>query len=142
MGSFLGFSAEWFYSYYAINKFDDCKVYVCHQTEPGLSRVVYDTHLFSYKPNFTRNLNHDYFKAATASAGMMYVMVVAEKSKKSTANLMPTQLQYLDENSLDWRIISNQYDKSDRTLLETNFKTSNYNLPFLSDHYTYLGSKF
>ena len=50
---YLSFSPEWFYSYYAINNFADCKVYVCHQTEKGETRTIYDTNLFEYKPEFT-----------------------------------------------------------------------------------------
>lgn len=142
MGAYLGFSPEWFYSYYAINSFADCKVYVCHQTEAALSRFTYDTHLFSYHPNFTRNPNPDYFKAATASAGIMYVMVIAEKSEESTAHLMPSQLQYLNNKSVDWTLASSKFDSTTRPIVSVDFKTKNYDLPFLSDHYTYLGSNF
>ena len=142
MGSYLGFSPEWFYSYYAINNFSDCKVYVCHQTEAGISRFNYDTNLFSYHPSFTRNPNPDYFKSAMASAGILYVMVIAEKGENSTSNIMPSQIQYLNSNTVDWRVASLYFDKNERQYLESNKKSSAYNLPFLSDHYRYLGSCF
>lgn len=142
MGSYLGFSPEWFYSYYAINNFLDCKVYVCHQTEAGLSRFNYDTNLFRYHPSFTRNPNPDYFKSAMASSGIMYVMVIAEKSENSTSNIMPSQIQYLDANSVDWRKASEKFDTNKRPYLSVKNRLSDYSLPFLSDHYNYLGSYF
>ena len=142
MGAYLTFTPEWFYSYYAINDFADCKVYVCHQTEPGATRTFYETNLFSYRPFFTRNPDYDYFKAAMTSAGIMYVMVIAEKAEESTAHRMPTQLQYLDKKSVDWTLVSSKFDSTSRPLIPVKFKTENYDLPFLSDHYNYLGSKF
>jgi len=142
MGSYLGFSPEWFYSYYAINNFADCKVYVCHQTESGISRFNYDTNLFSYHPSFTRNPNPDYFKSAMASAGIMYVMVIAEKAKDSTSDLMPSQIQYLDAKVIDWREAATKFDSSSRPHLHVDSRIADYKLPFMSDHYSYLGSEF
>jgi SAM-dependent methyltransferase len=141
-GFYLSFSPEWFYSYYAINNFIDCKVYVCHQTEKGETRTLYDTNLFEYKPEFTRRIDYDYFDAALACAGIMYVMVIAEKGADSTHDLMPTQMQYLDEKSIDWRLAATQFDKTNRPILSSRVKNNDYKLPFLTDHYRYLGSKY
>jgi hypothetical protein len=142
MGSFLGFTPEWFYGYYGINNFTDCKVYVCHQTKKGTTRVIYDTNLFSYKPQFTRKSNPDYFEAALACKGIMYVMVIAEKGYNSTSDKMPSQLQYLNKNTIDWSKMSVFYDNSLRKHIQSKIKLDNYKLPFLTDHYTYLGSNY
>ena len=141
-GFYLSFSPEWFYSYYAINNFADCKVYVCHQTEQGETRTLYDTNLFEYKPEFTRRADYDYFDAASSVGGMAYVMVVAEKGPDSTDDLMPVQLQYLDEKTTDWRLAGKKFDNTNRPSLSSKVKRDDYKLPFLTDHYTYLGSKY
>ena len=117
-------------------------MYVCHQTEKGETRTFYDTNLFEYKPEFTRRKDYDYFDAALACAGMMYVMVIAEKGSDSTNHLMPTQMQYLDEKSIDWRLAALKFDKTNRPIIFSKDKNSDYKLPFLTDHYTYLGYKY
>ena len=141
-GFYLSFSPEWFYSYYAINNFKDCKVYVCHQIEKGETRTFYNTNLFEYNPEFTRSKNYDYFDAALACAGMMYVMVIAEKGEDSTNEIMPTQIQYLDEKSIDWRVAAGKFKKTNRPILSSKIKNIDYKLPFLTDHYNYLGSEY
>ena len=73
---------------------------------------------------------------------MMYVMVIAEKGIDSTYDVMPTQMQYLDKNCIDWRLASSKFDQSNRPILSSKVKTIDYTVPFLTDHYTYLGSKF
>jgi SAM-dependent methyltransferase len=141
-GFYLSFSPEWFYSYYAVNNFADCKVYVCHQTEKGETRTFYDTNLFEYKPAFTRHQDYDYFDAAMSCAGMMYVMVIAEKGNDSTDDLHPIQIQYLDEKCIDWRLAALKFEKTGRPSVSSKVKKSDYKLPFLTDHYTYLGSDY
>lgn len=141
-GFYTSFSPEWFYSYYAINDFADCKVYVCHQTDRGETRTLYDTNLFEYKPEFTRRADYDYFDAASSVSGMAYVMVIAEKGPDSTDDLMPVQLQYLDEKTIDWRLAATKFDNTKRPTLSSKVKRDDYKLPFLTDHYTYLGSKY
>jgi hypothetical protein len=141
-GFYLSFSPEWFYSYYAINNFSDCKVYVCHQTEKGETRTFYDTNLFHYSPEFTRRKDYDYFDASMACPGMMYVMVIAEKGIDSTHDALPTQMQYLDDKTIDWRQAEFNFNKSKRPLVTSKVKNENYKLPFLTDHYKYLGSKY
>lgn len=142
MGTYLLFSPEWFFSYYAINNFSDCKVYVCHQTRPGVTRFGYFTNLFLYQPYFTRSLEPDYFKFAMASAGILYVLIIAEKSTESSDDKFPIQLQYLDEKCEDWRVASKRFNMSARPLLSSINKEDSVVKPFLSDHYHYLGSYY
>lgn len=143
MGTYLLFSPEWFFSYYAINNFSDCKVYVCHQTKPGVTRFGYFTNLFLYQPYFTRSLEPDYFKFAMASAGILYVLIIAEKGTESSEDKFPIQLQYLDEKCEDWRLASERFDMSPRPLISSiKTKETEVAKPFLSDHYHYLGSYY
>ena len=141
LGAYQMFSAEWFYSYYAANNFKDCKVYVCHQTKPGTTRFDYETNLFLYQPSFSRSADFDYFKSAIASAGIMYLLVIAEKGQDSTEDNIPIQLQYLDDKSGDWRVAESKFINSPRPLLKGQ-RTEDHVRPFLSDHFHYLGSGF
>jgi len=141
LGAFLMFSPEWFYSYYSVNDFDDVKVYVCHHKKNSESRFNYDTDIYLWKPSFTRSKNFNYLDAATASRGILYCLVIAQKGGASSTDKMPIQLQYLDDNSDDWRRNSQLYEKSDRELLSVEYQTD-YNLPFNSDHFVYLGSGY
>ncbi|WP_186517596.1 hypothetical protein [Synechococcus sp. PROS-9-1] len=141
LGAFTFVTAEWFLSYYAANNFLDCKVYLLCQTKPGLSRFDYDVHIFNYSHEFTRSKNLDYFRSGCSLPGIQYLLVVAEKGPSSTCDVIPDQLQYLDSNSVDWPNIAKKYSYSKRPLLETS-RTAQIELPFLSDHYTYLGSCF
>lgn len=136
IGAYLYFSPEWFYSYYAVNDFRDVKVYVCHQTQKGHNRFDYDTDIYLWKPDFTRQLDFDYFEAATNAQGILYCMVVAEKGESSTSEVMPIQLQYINSsNCKNWR----EYRGLDRPLLKGHRNTPSPTL-FNSDHFTYCGS--
>ena len=69
-------------------------------------------------------------------------MVVAEKGKNSTEDKYPIQGQYLDEKTVDWRMMASQYDKSKRPSIVLDNKNDKYTVPFLTDHYSYIGSGY
>lgn len=143
VGHFHFFCPEWFYSYYAINNFKDCKTYLLTQRRFGKSRFDYLTDIFEWKPNFTRKKNFNYFKSSTSFNGIHYILVIAEKDKNSTHDKIPTNLQYLDDSkSFDWRKMQKKFNKSKRKLIKTNFKFKNIGLPYNTDHFKYLGSNF
>ena len=50
----------------------------------------------------------------------MHVIVVAEKGKNSTSDLNPIQMQYLDENSTDWRSKYFEFQKGKRKFFNEN----------------------
>ncbi|MBT3489777.1 MAG: hypothetical protein HON68_09290 [Gammaproteobacteria bacterium] len=141
LGAYLMFSPEWFFSYYAINGFTDVKVYVCHHKDPNITRFDYSTDLYLWQPYFTRNDKFNYYDAAMNTRGIFYTMVIAEKGSSSTSNRMPVQLQYLDDNTVDWRKKYDTFKESDRGLLKGESE-SEYTLPFNSDHFLYLGSGY
>jgi len=141
LGAFSYPTAEWFLSYYAVNDFVDCKVYLLVQSAPGRNRFDYDLDVFSYSHEFSRSGRIDYFRSACAGPGIQYLLVIAEKGSQSSNDLTPDQLQYLDENSQDWRIRAKSYERSGRPLL-TGPVDAVVDRPFLSDHYTYMGSGF
>ncbi len=141
IGAYLMFSPEWFYSYYAVNGFDDVKVYVCHHREESNSRFDYSTDLYLWQPYFTHIKDFNYYQASINTSGIFYCMVIAQKGSKSTSDKMPVQLQYLDSNTEDWRKSYETYKNSDRKLMAGEYKKE-YSLPFNSDHFIYLGSGY
>ncbi len=46
-GAYLMYSPEWFFSYYAINNFIDCKVYVTIARDEGCNRHIFNTDLYA-----------------------------------------------------------------------------------------------
>ena len=139
LGAFSYLTAEWFLSYYAVNNFADCQVYLLTQTTPSRNRFDYDVDVFHYSHLFTRNAQVDYFAAAQALPGIHYLLVLAEKGIDSTCDLIPDQLQYLDERSVDWRELAQLYRASPRPLIKGS-TSKTIDLPFFSDHYSYCGS--
>jgi len=141
LGAFSYLTAEWFLSYYAVNNFMDCKVFLLTHTEPGRNRFDYDVDVFSYSHEFSRTGLVDYLKAGQALPGIQYLLVVAEKGLESTSDRIPDQLQYLDENSIDWRPRALEFERSTRELI-AGPTMREVDRPFLSDHYTYRGSGY
>lgn len=144
LGAYLMLSPEWFFSYYAINNYADCKVYVAIATEDGSSRHVFDTDLYEWQPFFTRTSGYEYsmIDASKSINGIMFALVVAEKSSESTVGQLPIQMQYIDENVVDWRVKYNDFKTTDRPIMITGNKKKDIILPYGSDHHRYLGSGF
>jgi len=144
-GAYLMFSPEWFFSYYAVNNFYDCKVYVAIAKKKGINRYIFDTDLYVWQPFFTRNIYYCDIDACKTIDGIMYVIVIAEKKNDSTSHICPVQMQYLDKNSIDWRQKFKIFELSERPLINLqnqHYLDSNSPTPFLSDHYIYIGSGF
>jgi len=139
-GAYLMLSSEWFFSYYSINNFTDCKVYALHANQPGKDRFTYGGDLFQWKPFYTPSANYSHSKAFESIKGMLHSIVIAEKGIDSTANIYPIQSQYLDQNCVDWRFKYNEYLKSMRPLVDLAYKKVGVCTPYLNDHYIYLGS--
>ena len=64
----------------------------------------------------------------------MHVIVVAEKGKNSTSDLNPIQMQYLDENSTDWRLKYFEFQKSKRKFFNENPNSYSKHFPSNYDH--------
>lgn len=141
-GAFLMYSPEWFFSYYAINNFVDCKVFVTIAEEEGNNTHTFDTELFSWQPYYERNENYKIIEACKSIKGLMHVIVVAEKGVNSTSDLNPIQMQYLDENTTDWRSKYFEFQKGKRKFFHRNQKASPKYLPYNSNHYDHIASNF
>ena len=141
-GAYLMYSPEWFFSYYAINEFLDCKVYVTIAKGKGNANHIYDTELYAWQPFYTRNEGYKIIDASKSINGLMHVIVIAEKGESSTSHLTPIQMQYLDDDTVDWRSKYYDFQKTARPLPYKKQKTEIMDLPFHSDHYIHLASKF
>jgi len=141
-GAFMMFSPEWFFSYYAINEFSDCKVYITIAKEEGKSNFEFETELYAWQPYFTLNKSYNIVDACKSINGLMHVIVIAQKKSTSSSNKNPVQMQYLDNEVIDWRKRYFEFQKTQRPLLASLSTQKLDYLPFNSDHYNHLDSNF
>lgn len=81
--AYLQFSPNWFFDYYVVNNFADCKSYVALFLDPNGPWDFYAcTHDHGTEPGIFR------------SSRFAMTAVVAEKSADSTSDKIPTQAQY------------------------------------------------
>jgi len=139
---------EFFYSFFAVNKYRDVKVYVTQRLEHG-DRFFYRTNLWKYGPRFTRKPGYDYMRAtATTDGSHLHIVCIAEKGSGSASIQMPKNLQYIDvkDGDIDWSKMETKYEKSKRPIIHSAFVSRAANKPdyslFDSDHYTFIASGF
>lgn len=147
-GALVSVHPEWFYGFFAINKFFDCKIYLTENTQPGINRFVYDTHLWLYGPHFTPDKCYDYLEAVRRASGIFHTIAVAEKSDRPTQSISdfiyPSNLQYIKSSgSHDWASPSYHNFDNARSLMKGSYLVDPVPpSPHLTDHYRYLGSGF
>lgn len=83
--TYLSFGPDFFYDYYVLNKFADCKVYLAEVDVRGGQKEQWDIYEFV-------GTKYRYFY----SKRVVMVIVLAEKGPSSTYSRMPVQLQYRD----------------------------------------------
>lgn len=92
--AYLKFTPEWFFDYYAINAFRDCRCFLCSFVD--IRRSPWDVH--EWWP----------FQATESSLGLTritppesdcVVVAIAEKGPEATSHRMPTQGHYRREHS-------------------------------------------
>ena len=138
-GAFLMFSPEWFFSYFAVNGYRSCRVFLTETRTTDNDWCTARADWFGYSPYFTRDPDYDRFQASrTDSIHMLYVL--AEKGVESTSDKTPTQLQYADADHV--RMIQRRYDEwaGQFRPLELDRRSPAPPLPLRSDHFTYLGT--
>ena len=87
---YLSFSADFFYDYYTLNKFANCRTFFATSHSMGSQNWYF----FEFIPP-SNSKGYSCFKQ---SYSHVMVIVLAEKGMDSTAHRMPVQLQYRDEN--------------------------------------------
>lgn len=147
-GTMVAVHPEWFYSFFAVNKYRDCKVYLAHCRKEGSNRFEYETDLWLYRPEFTRNPNFNYFEAAKTTSGIFLTLVVAEKGDYE-ANFhnhkIPINLQYLESSNCEnWASKEYHIFETKRPLMhgERFLDESEIAVPLHTDHFVYKGSGF
>jgi SAM-dependent methyltransferase len=137
-GAYIAPSAEWYYSYFAVNDFADCKVYV-GRALPGGHRLFVEYDLYSFNPYFTRDPEYDYSAACADIRTWLLCIVIAEKKADSTTEKIPIQSHYLTRDAPDWRKRSSVFEASARPLVTASRVPGVNDHLMHSDHYHYLG---
>ena len=89
-GAFLAYSAEWFWDYYAINNFADCKVFlVAHQKHEFQKWTIWE-----WQPFFPDGEGLHYSEQRPNRTGEIRICVIAEKGPNSTADRTPIRANY------------------------------------------------
>ena len=140
IGAYLRITPEWLYSYFAVNEWSDCQVFQLHQEEAGSSRFDYETSVYRWKPFFERDPKFDYFSSSRSHPGIHYVAAIAEKGASSTCDKVPTQLQYIDKDAVDWTQMEKVYSTSKRR--RRNVEKHEKRTIFDSSHYEFIESGF
>lgn len=145
-GAYCSFSCEWFFSFYAANKFEDVRVYLAVPDEGGDGWPDPQFRLYSYSPFFNRRPGYDPLVATrTAIPAGAFVLCTARRGPQSTFDQIPTQSHYLEPGELDWRNQYREYAKLPRFPLRFDegrpvvWTPSDVSRPLCSDHYTYEG---
>ena len=103
-GAYLSFSPEYFFSYYAVNNFVDCKAYAfVTQGDYNKDRLRRRYDVFEWVPFFTPDPDFYHLGACRTVPEAMFVMVVAEKGENSTYDKTPIQSQFIPDDYPDWR---------------------------------------
>lgn len=86
---YLSFSADFFYDYYTLNKYADCRTFFAASHSMGAQNwCIYE---------FIPSNNGESYSIFAPSYLHVMVIVLAEKGKSTTFARMPVQLQYRDE---------------------------------------------
>lgn len=83
----LSYSPEWFFGYYAINDYADCRIYICAFG----SSTVNPWRVYRWLP-FTEKL---FYSPNNMGVGDFYNMVIADKGLTGTDDKTPIQLLYI-----------------------------------------------
>ncbi len=87
-GEYLMFPPDWFYDYYVVNRFADCKVSIAEFT-----RVHGPFKVRSWNPTLAANQNSAHWRFKRPRRNY-FVITIAEKAEDSTWRKSPVQAQY------------------------------------------------
>lgn len=146
---------EWFYGFFAVNHFQDVKVYLTEHVFPGINRFEYTTTLYRYRPIFTLKSDYNHFQAATETCGVYHCMIISEKSEhENLPYKFPINLQYVSSSNIDnWADMEDCYVATKRPIIKPLdarlFEKNSKNIiccggktPHHTDHYLYIGNNF
>ncbi len=147
-GSMLSPMPEFFYGFYAANKFKDVKVYLAQREDVG-DRFMFQTKLWKYSPFYTRQSNYDHMMGLRVNGPCcIQTITIAEKFKRIDEVIYPKNLQYIDKEKgdQDWTQMEHQYGKFDRPVYFERVNPSSCPKAlaplFLTDHYSLIEGAF
>jgi SAM-dependent methyltransferase len=110
--AYLKYSADWFMDFYALNEFNDCKVYIADKpntlgvpllspSPPVIPRSNFDIIVYRYNP-YVENAGGPGYDCSSVEAFTRYeIHCIAEKSRSSTDDRTPIQKHYRVD---DWHL--------------------------------------
>ena len=138
-GAYCSFSCEWFYSFYANNNYKNVQVYLLIPEKGEWPNPNYSIYLYS--PYFKRKKNYDpLYASKQRDLTGATIICYAEKGEKSSNNKIPIQSHYIEKDESDWRKKSIIFSKKKISSLMLDKKINKKKLPFLSNHYKFIGS--
>ncbi|MDA1192837.1 MAG: hypothetical protein O3A46_14280, partial [Candidatus Poribacteria bacterium] len=90
-GAYIMYSPDFFFDFYAVNRYDDCKVYTA-LFEGDVSEGPWN--LFQWDPLFIKDGYANYMMSQLVSRVHTMIITVAEKGVDSTDDVFPVQSQY------------------------------------------------
>lgn len=141
-GTMLSLSAEWFYAFFAQNKYADVRVFLNalpHNNDTIMYNNKYDW--YEFKPSFTPKKGFDAYAEANKTYqkyGVINLIAVAEKGQEKVELQIPQNLQYIFSEDQIWH--KQEYKDSKRSLPKLEDKSENSIELFGSDHYRYIGT--
>lgn len=100
--SYLKFSADWFMDFFTINKYQDCKTYICNYPNTvGIRKISsnepispYEVIVYAFNPYVTHSTGEGYDCSSIESSNRYQIYCLAEKGYLSTNHKNPIQKHY------------------------------------------------
>ena len=137
---YLGCSLDWYFDYYAINNFIDCKTYLgLHDRDADLTATPWD--MFVCLPISKVGDVYNFRRADFDTDRNMLALVIAEKGVESTSDKVPIQYHYRSEE--ENRIFAGhaiRFMNSARPAFSVPTGLGNENAPACPDNFLFVGS--
>lgn len=142
LGSYAAFSPQYFFDYFAINKFEDAKIYVQdfyrdvnHDARGSVDGEFTVAHVYRFHPGSERS----HILGYTGSSGVVGAIIIAEKGVESTFDQIPLQSCYRSDEQ--WEIFNHQCNRIDMGPRPTQtFGRPLGAKPVMAPGYEYVGS--
>lgn len=121
--AYMQFSPDWIWDYFAVNQYDDCKVYIHEFPEAGEFVKVSDPALppqngclWHFDPLVVYSDQFGFQNSYIADRGMRFFHSIAEKGKRSTSTKAPVQMHYRGKNTAVYIDAAKRFRASSRPL--------------------------
>jgi hypothetical protein len=139
-GVMCAITPEWLLGFYVANNFANIRVYTFSVVDDDSTFPNSTVNVFRYSPIYSRHDDWNPHKAAMGnSSHPVFTIGFADfPEQKLKEFVMPMNIHYINGQYADWR---NSYVESPNLPFEFDSKNlMKYDLPLLSDHYSYIGT--